>query len=110
MPPQLSKWVNNKYEHIKIDIPVQIEVGKIYHLKAIVKRNKHQYFIDDKKVVEYEDKEGFRKSGRIGFITYQAYPHFDNLVISGPEIPSLAVDNESKLPISWGRIKSLNSL
>ena len=110
MAPQLSKWVNDTYEHIKIDIPVNIEVEKTYHLKAILKGNKHQYFINDEEVAEYEDKEGFRKSGRIGFITYRAYPHFDNLIISGPEIPSLSVNNEDKLPTCWGRIKSSSSL
>ena len=105
MSPQLSKWVNDKYEHIDQNLPVNIKIGETYHLKVILEGNKHQYFINDEKVVEYEDKEGFRKSGGIGFITYQAYPHFDNLVISGPEIPSLAVKPESKLPICWGRLK-----
>ena len=89
MPSQFSKWVDNKYEHIKIDIPVDIEVGTTYYLKAIVEGSKHLYFINDEPVVEYEDEEGFRESGRIGFITYAVYPHFDNVKVSSTTVTTV---------------------
>jgi hypothetical protein len=106
MPPQFSKWINDKYEHIKQDIPVKIEIGETYHLKVIIEGNKYQGFIDDEEVLNHEDKDGFRKSGRIGLITYKAYPHFDNVTVSGENVKGLAVQSGGKLSARWGRIKS----
>jgi hypothetical protein len=34
---QVSRWVNNKYEHLKTPIPPQAESGKTYRLKVVAK-------------------------------------------------------------------------
>jgi len=61
---------------------------------------------DDEEVVNYKDKDGFRKSGRIGLITYKAHPHFDNVTVSGENIKGLLVQSIGKLSAYWGRIKA----
>lgn len=106
MAPQLSKWVNNLFEHIKIDIPIKIEEGKTYRLKAILNGNKHEYYIDKDLAVEYNDKDEFSKSGRIGFICHLSNPAYDNLIISGPGIPSSSVEARNKLATTWAYIRS----
>ena len=107
MAPQLSKWTgDNTYVHIDENLnPVKINIGQTYHLRAVLNGNKYQFFIDDE-MIEYEDKENFRESGRIGFICSGAYPAYDNLVISGPEIPSSPVESKGKLTDLWGSVKS----
>lgn len=106
MAPQFSKWINNKYEHIKQDIPVKIEIGETYHLKVVIEDNNYQGFINDDEVFNHKDKEGFRKNGRIGLITYKAHPHFDNVMVSGENIKSLSVRPGGKLSVCWGKIKA----
>ena len=76
---QVSRWVNNKFEHLKTPIPPQAE---------------------DKA----EPK--FQPSGRIGFICHETAPYFDNLVIEGDQIPASPVKPLGKLSISWSKIKS----
>ena len=107
MAPQLSKWTGgNTYVHIDQNLnPANINIEQTYHLKAVLNGNKYQFFIDDE-MIEYEDKENFRESGRIGFICSGAYPAYDNLVISGPEIPSSPVESKGKLTDLWGSVKS----
>ena len=106
MAPQFSKWIDNNFEHIKQDILVGIEIGETYHLKVIIEGNTYQGFINDEEVVVYDDKDGFRKSGMIGLITYQAHPHFDNVTVSGENIKGLSVQPNCKLSTCWGRIKA----
>ncbi|MCE2415843.1 hypothetical protein J4G07_17820 [Candidatus Poribacteria bacterium] len=48
----------------------------------------------------------FRDSGRIGFITYEANVHYDNLVIDGEDIPAFAVDPNGKVATRWGQLKA----
>jgi len=105
MSPQFSKWINNKYEHIKQDIPVAIEIEETYHLKVIIAGNSYQGFINDKEVFDHKDKEEFRKNGMIGLITYKAHPHFDNITVSGENVKGLLVQPGGKLSACWGRIK-----
>jgi len=103
MPPQFSKWINNTYEHIKQDIPVEIEIEETYHLKVIIEGDSYQGFINDEEV--FDHKEDFRKNGKIGLITYKAHPHFDNITVSGENVKGLSVQPIGKLSVCWGRIK-----
>ena len=103
---QFSKWVDNKFVHIVEKHIIDVKIGVTYNLKVIIEGNRYQCFADGDLVIDHEDKEKVRENGKIGFITYQAYPLFDNLIISGPNIPSSAVDPGAKLTQSWGKIKS----
>ena len=105
---QVSRWVNNKFVHLKTPIPPQAESGKTYRMKVIAKGKKFLFFLDKKLLWEGEDKDQpkFQPSGRIGFICHETKPRFDNLVIDGDQILTTAVKPVGKLSISWSEIKS----
>ena len=105
---QVSRWVNNKFVHLKTPLPPKAESGKTYRMKVVAKGEKFQFFLDDKLLWEGEDKAEpkFQPSGRIGFICHETKPRFDNLVIDGDQILTTAVKPVGKLSISWSEIKS----
>ena len=105
---QVSRWVNNKFVHLKTPLPPKAESGKTYRMKVVAKGKKFQFFLDDKLLWEGEDKAEpkFQPSGRIGFICHETKPRFDNLVIEGDQILTTAVKPVGKLSISWSEIKS----
>ena len=105
---QASRWVNNKFEHLKTPIPPKAESGKTYRMKVTAKGKNFQFFLDDKLLFEGEDKAQpeFQPSGRIGFICHETDPYFDNLVIEGDQIPASPVKPLGKISVSWGKIKS----
>ncbi|HIN75498.1 MAG TPA: DUF1080 domain-containing protein [Rhodospirillales bacterium] len=108
---QVSRWVNNKYEHLKTPIPPKAESGKTYRLKVVAKGKNFQFFLDDKLLFEGEDKAQprFQPNGRIGLICHETNPYFDNLVIEGDQIPASLVKPLAKISVYWGKIKSLIS-
>ena len=81
---QVSRWVNNKFEHLQTPIPPKAKSGETYRMKVIAQGKKFQFFLDDKLLWEGEDKAEpkFQPSGRIGFICHETNPYFDNLVIA----------------------------
>ena len=105
---QVSRWVNNKFEHLQTPIPPKAKSGETYRMKVIAQGKKFQFFLDDKLLWEGEDKAEpkFQPSGRIGFICHETNPYFDNLVIEGDQIPAFPVKPLGKLSISWSEIKS----
>ncbi|MYH81082.1 DUF1080 domain-containing protein [Candidatus Poribacteria bacterium] len=103
---QFSRWRENQFEHIVTPLPVEPEVGETYRLKVIAEGQNYQCFVDDELLFEGDDDAKFRDSGRIGFITYEANVHFDNLVIDGADIPSFAVEPNGKLTTRWGQLKT----
>ena len=105
---QVSRWVNNKYVHLKSALPPEAESGKTYRMKVVAKGKNFQFFLDGKLLWEGEDneKQKFQPSGRIGFICHETNPAFDNLVIEGNRIPASPVKPLGKLSISLAKIKS----
>ena len=58
------------------------------------------------KIIEANDDK--YKSGLFAFDGWNQPIHFDNILITGPGIPRSpgeAVNNQSKLPIAWGKLK-----
>ena len=104
---QFSRWRENQWEHIKTPLPVEPEVGETYRLKVIAEGQNYQCFVDDELVFEGDDDMKFRDSGRIGFITFEANVHFDNLSIDGEDIPAFAVEPNGKLATRWGQLKTV---
>ena len=103
---QFSRWRENQFEHIVTPLPVEPEVGKTLRLKVIAEGQNYQCFVDDELLFEGDDDMKFRNSGRIGFITFEANVHFDNLIINGADIPSFAVEPNGKLTTRWGQLKT----
>jgi len=107
---QFSKWRDDTFTHVENfgTIPLDVKVGETYHLKVVLEGQRYQCFVNGEQLVDYEDPEKFRSDGKIGFMCYEAYPAFDNLVITGPGIPNnVAVEPEGKLASCWGKIKYL---
>ena len=103
---QFSRWKENQFEHIVAPLPVEPEVGKTHRLKVVAEGQNYQCFVDDELLFEGDDDMKFRDSGRIGFITFEANVHFDNLSIDGENIPSFAVESHGKLATRWGQLKT----
>ncbi|MFC1712530.1 family 16 glycoside hydrolase [Candidatus Poribacteria bacterium] len=100
---QFSKWENNAYAHLE-QPALPVEVGETYRLKMVMDGDLLQCFVNDELVVDL--KNDFRDSGRVGLICYRSYPRYDNLVITGENIPTnLAVQSTGKLTVTWGTIK-----
>ena len=103
---QFSRWRENKWEHIATPLPAEPQIGKTYRLKIVTEGQNYQCFVDDELLFEGKDDMKFRDSGRIGFITFEANVHFDNLIIDGEEIPAFAVEPNGKLATRWGQLKT----
>ena len=103
---QFSRWKENQWDHIATPLPVEPEVGETYRLKIVAEGQNYQCFVDDELLFDDSDDAKFRDSGRIGFITYEANVHFDNLIIDGEEIPAFAVEPNGRLATRWGQLKT----
>ena len=103
---QFSRWKENQWEHIATPLPLEPEVGETYRLKIVAEGQNYQCFADDELLFDDKDDAKFRDSGRIGFISYEAHVHFDNLIIDGEDIPAFAVEPNGKLATLWGQLKT----
>lgn len=103
---QFSRWRENKWDHIATPLPFEPEVGETYRLKVVAEGHDYECLIDDELLFEGDDDAKFRDNGRIGFITYEANAHYDNLIIDGEEIPAFAVEPNGKLATRWGQLKA----
>jgi hypothetical protein len=103
---QVSRWQENKFEHIATALPAEPKIGKTHRLKIVAEGQNYQFLVDDELMFEGEDDTKFRDSGRIGFIAIEALVQYDNLVIDGAEIPSAAVEPYAKLATRWGQLKT----
>ena len=103
---QFSRWKENQWDHIATPLPVEPKVGETYRLKVVGEGQNYQCFVDDELLFDDADDAKFRDSGRIGFISYEANVHFDNLIIDGEDIPAFAVEPNGKLATRWGRLKT----
>ena len=77
------------------------ELHKWYRLKVIAKGNRFQYFIDDKKMLDFLD-DTYTK-GRIYLSSgWGNRVHFDNFEV---QYEALSVQSRKKLTTTWGEIK-----
>lgn len=83
--------------------PFNTEIGKEYKLKLIVKGNSFQFFVDGEDMGKWEDNQ--LKSGMVGVRVWNAVMAVDDFDISGPGIPSTAVEPQGKIAITWSKIK-----
>ena len=84
-----------------------LENGKWHHLKLTAKGDNFTIWINDKRIIEYQD--GTLAQGRVGFGLGNYVVRFDNVVITGPEVPDinqgLSVDPRDKPASIWARLK-----
>ena len=96
--------VANNQKRKPIDL---LKVGKWHHLKLKAEGDDFTIWINDQKVIEYQD--GTLAQGRVGFGLGNYKARFDNVVITGPEVPDinqgLSVDPRDKPASVWARLK-----
>ena len=77
-----------------------------YHLKAVTDGNNFEFYIDGELVASLSDSQ--HPTGRVGLAVNGAVAHFDNLVITGDDVPdnTAAVSLSGKLATTWGQLRS----
>lgn len=96
---------------VKAGAYAQQDVGAIklnkdkYKLKVVVKGDVFEGYYNDKLATTMEHE--VHKQGRVGLLVWQGSSRFDDVRITGPGIPELAVNPERKLASTWARIKTL---
>jgi len=86
-----------------------VSINEWHKYKLVVEGMQAQIFVDDEEPFDpLEIGKGYEK-GRIGLRQWADHGHYDNVVISGPEIPlspGEAVEYTGKLASVWGSIKA----
>ena len=93
---------NNQFPNIE---PFATQPGRWYILRIVVEHDSYQMFIDDRKICDFQSH--LPKRGLVVVWARGCFVRFDNVVLTGPEIPdhNLAIEPKAKLTITWGRIK-----
>jgi hypothetical protein len=106
---RINKCANGSWQQNQ-NINIAFPLEEWHHIKVAVEDNKHEIYVDDEKIQEYEREVG-DKDGFIGLKTLGCEASFDNFRVTGPEVPDLGVgspvEHAGKLPITWGILKSL---
>ena len=77
-----------------------------YNIKIVNTPDSYTVILNDEEVAEVaDDTEG--GVGRIGLATWSTVAKYDDVVVYGPDGPSLPVDEKSKLATTWAHLKSV---
>jgi hypothetical protein len=91
----------------------ELEMNVWHHLKLEVGGRDFTFWINNKWIVEYQDNT--YKSGMVGFGVANNTIRFDNVVITGPDVPNVtpptwgvkrAINPKNMLAVTWGGIKT----
>ncbi len=83
-----------------------IEDDEWYNIKIVNTPNSYTVILNDEEVAEVaDDTEG--GVGRIGLATWSTVANYDDVIVYGPDGPSLPVDAKSKLATTWAHLKSV---
>jgi hypothetical protein len=78
-----------------------------YHLKAVANGNNFEFYIDGELIASLSDSR--HPTGRVGLAVNGAVAHFDNLVITGDDVPDnsgpSAISASGKLATRWGQLR-----
>ena len=82
--------------------------GKWHTAKFIADGEEYKMFIDNRLICRRRDAFGLLGKGGVYLFTRNCEVHFDNVVITGDNIPdqNLSVFPKDKLTATWGQIKS----
>jgi hypothetical protein len=86
--------------------PFDLEMNQWHHFKLEVNQENFVFWINGQIVLEIQDN--FLKEGTVGIGLANYSAHFDNVIITGKDVPDnlSAVVSQDKLTTSWGQIKS----
>jgi len=90
-------------------LPGGPQLGEWHRIRIDVVGNEISFYIDDK--LQHQRNDNLHTSGGVFLYAYNAIVEFDNVVITGDDIPDVgpsgyAVQPKSKLTSTWGRLKS----
>ncbi len=91
-----------------IDLPGGPLLGEWYRLRMDVAGNEISFYVDGKLL--HQTNDNMHKSGGVNLYAYDAIAEFDNIVITGDEIPNIepsgyGVRPQAKLATTWGQVK-----
>ena len=98
---------NNPRKILEVPLPFDISKDTWYKLEVIAEGEHFEFYINDELIGSFDDDS--YPSGGIQLGVTNTHVHFDDVVITGPEIPDggpgFAVTPQSKLATMWGEIK-----
>jgi hypothetical protein len=98
---------NADQQHLEVPLPFDISENTWYKLEVIAEGEHFGFHINDELIGSFDDDS--RPSGTVLLMLRDAHVHFDDVVITGPEIPDggpgFAVTSQSKLAAIWGSVK-----
>ena len=83
-----------------------IEDDEWYNIKIVNKPGSYTVILDDEEVASVDD-DTENGVGRIGLATWSTVANYDDVIVYGPDGPSLPVDPQSKLATTWAHLKSI---
>ena len=85
---------------------ISIEQGEWHTARTVVKGNRYQMFINNQLLCD--TKYDLPDAGAIGLMEKNCAVHFDNIVVTGDDIPdrNLAISQKNQLSTTWGQIRS----
>jgi len=91
-----------------LGVPFDIIKDKWYELKVTAQKNHIEFYINDEFMGSFDDSS--YPSGNIDLGVANAHVHFDDIVITGPDIPdggpgSISIRQKDKLVAIWGKLK-----
>jgi hypothetical protein len=103
----LEVWLNDNNGPAKhVDKNFDFQLDRWYHLKGVANKDKFEFYVDGELFLSFTDSN--LSAGRIGLSASSCIAYFDNVIITGDEVPgnSSDVDPKNKLATSWGQMKS----
>jgi len=103
--PDLNMKVIDPFDPLEQDV--------WHHVKLEAEGNKFTFWINDEEVIDYQD--GTYQAGMVGFGVANYTARFDNVIITGPEVPDVMPPTWKKQPVNprrrlattWAQIKGL---
>ena len=82
-----------------------LKLGKWHHFKLKADGNNFTFWVNEEKILEYDNKVLADGGVGLGLTNYTA--RFDNFTVTGDTIPDnvAAVDSKAKLATTWAKIK-----
>ncbi len=78
-----------------------------YTIKIVNTANSYTVILDDEEVATVDD-DTENGVGRVGLATWSTVAKYDDVLVYGPDGPSLPVEARSKLATTWAHIKSVD--
>jgi hypothetical protein len=99
---QKDQWLRD------VQKPLGIKINTWYHVKSVMEGSDFEFYVDDDLVTSFVSNA--IPTGRVGLCIGGCAAEFDNVVITGQDVPDagpsgLAVNLQSKLATTWGQIR-----